>query len=120
MQPGWPRGIRAAVYALEPADSAVRVVRTEVTLDDIELVDGKLEGGGVSVELNRTFSIGAELLHEIEIPNWERAEDSIVFAGPNASVRFGRTYATAACLFQLTDVAGEPDVQTRLIFGISF
>lgn len=75
---------------------------------------------GVSVELNRTFSVGAELLHEIDLPNWERAEDSIVFAGPNASVRFGRAYATAACLFQLTDVAGEPDVQTRLIFGFSF
>lgn len=75
---------------------------------------------GVSVELNRTFSMGAELLHEVDIPNWERAEDSIVFAGPNASVRLGRAFATAACLFQLTDVAGEPDVQTRLIFGFSF
>lgn len=75
---------------------------------------------GVSVELNRNLSVGAELLHEIEIPEWERAEDSIVFAGPNASVRAGRFFATAACLFQLTDIAGEPDVQTRLIFGFSF
>ena len=75
---------------------------------------------GVSVELNRSFSIGAELVHEIEIPNWERAEESIVFAGPNASIRFGRAFATAACLFQLTDIAGEPDVQTRVIFGFSF
>ena len=75
---------------------------------------------GVSVELNHTFSVGAEVLHEIDIPNWEAAEDSIVFAGPNASVRFGNAFATAACLFQLTDIAGEPDVQTRLIVGFDF
>jgi hypothetical protein len=75
---------------------------------------------GVSYELNRHFSLGAELLHEIDLPDWSEAEDSIVFAGPNASVRYGRTFATVACLFQLTDIAEEPDVQTRLIFGIEF
>ncbi len=75
---------------------------------------------GVSVELNPHFSVGAEVLHEVDIPNWEKAEDSIVFAGPNASVRSGKFFATAACLFQLTDVEGEPDVQTRLIFGFDF
>lgn len=75
---------------------------------------------GVSYALNHHFSIGAELLHEIELPDWESAEDSIVFAGPNVSVQSGRFFATAACLFQLTDIAGEPDVQTRLILGFSF
>lgn len=75
---------------------------------------------GVSYELTPSFSMGAELVHEIELPEWERAEDSIVFAGPNASVRAGRFFATAACLFQLTDVDGEPDVQTRVIFGFNF
>ena len=75
---------------------------------------------GVSVEINRNFSVGAEVVHEVEIPNWDRAEDSIVFAGPNASVHFGRAFATAACLFQLTDIDGEPDVQTRVIFGFIF
>lgn len=75
---------------------------------------------GLSFELNRNFSLGAELLHEIDLPNWEGAGDSIVFAGPNASVRFGRAFATAACLVQMTDIAGEPDVQTRIVFGFSF
>ena len=75
---------------------------------------------GVSFELNRNFGLGAELVHEIALPEWEEAEDSIVFAGPNVSVHAGRFFATAACLFQLTDIADEPDVQTRLIFGFSF
>ena len=105
-----------------------------VTIAYNAIVEGKWEGVhlgeenngefaetlGASVEVNRNFSVGAEVLHEIDIPDWERAEDSIVFAGPNASVHAGRFFATATCLFQLTDIAGEPDVQTRLIFGFSF
>ena len=75
---------------------------------------------GLSYELSPHFCLGAELVHEIEISDWEEAEDSIVFAGPNASVRFGKTFATAACLFELTGIEGEPDVQTRLIFGFEF
>ena len=75
---------------------------------------------GVSAEVNRHFSVGAEVLHEVDIPDWSKAGDSIVFAGPNASVRFGRAYVTAACLFQLTGIAGEPDLQTRVIFGVEF
>lgn len=75
---------------------------------------------GISVELNRRVAAGAEVVHEIALPDWSEAGDSVVFAGPNVSVRFGRAYATAACLFQLTDVSGEPDVQTRLIVGFEF
>jgi hypothetical protein len=75
---------------------------------------------GVSYDVNKSFSVGAELLHEIPLPNWEEKEDSIVFAGPNASVRYGRGFATITALFQLTDVDGEPDAQVRLITGFDF
>lgn len=75
---------------------------------------------GVSYDLNHSFSIGGELLHEIEFPDWGAAEDSRVWIGPNISFRASHFYATVAGLFQVTDVADEPDVQTRLILGFSF
>lgn len=75
---------------------------------------------GISVEVNRNVSLGAEIVHEIELEEWRNGNESVVFAGPNASVRAGRFFATTACLFQLTDLDGEPDVQTRVIFGFDF
>jgi hypothetical protein len=75
---------------------------------------------GVSYDVNKSFSVGAEMLHEIPIPDWRDVEDSVVWAGPNASVRFGRAFATVTALFQITDVDGEPDAQVRLITGFDF
>ncbi len=75
---------------------------------------------GVSCDISKSFSLGAEILHEIDIPNWENASDSIVFAGPNASARFGRSFVTASGLFQITNIEGEPDAQIRIIAGFDF
>jgi hypothetical protein len=75
---------------------------------------------GVSYDVNKSFSVGAEMLHEIPIPDWRDAEDSVVWAGPNASVRFGRGFATVTALLQVTNVDGEPDAQIRLITGFDF
>jgi hypothetical protein len=44
----------------------------------------------------------------------------VLFAGPNASLRFGRGFATVTALLQITDLEGEPDVQVRLITGFHF
>ncbi|MEO8354010.1 MAG: hypothetical protein ABI680_19960, partial [Chthoniobacteraceae bacterium] len=75
---------------------------------------------GISYDLNRNFSVGAEVLHEIPLPDWSEAADSNVFIGPNASVRFGRVFVTATALFQVTNVEAEPDAQVRLITGFDF
>ena len=75
---------------------------------------------GVSYDINKSFSVGAEVLHEIPLPDWSEAADSNVFVGPNASVRFGRGFVTATALFQITNVEGEPDAQIRLITGFDF
>lgn len=75
---------------------------------------------GVSYQLTPNFNVGAELLHEIALPEWRAEGKSVVFAGPNVSVRAGRFFATVAGLFRVTDNSDEPDVQTRLIFGIDF
>jgi hypothetical protein len=75
---------------------------------------------GVSYEVTKNFSFGAEALHEIEFPEWEEANDSVVWVGPNLSFRYGRAFATVAGLFQVTNNKEEPDVQTRLILGYRF
>lgn len=75
---------------------------------------------GASYEVTPTFLLGAELLHEIDIPDWSKAEDSIVYGGPNVSYRRGNWWATLSPLAQLTNVSSEVDFQTRLIFGFSF
>lgn len=75
---------------------------------------------GVSYQISPSFSVGAEFFHEIEFPEWSEAEDSVVYAGPNASVRYRNVFATVTPLVQLTDVGGEPDFQTRVIVGFDF
>jgi hypothetical protein len=75
---------------------------------------------GVSYEISPAVLLGAELLHEIDIPDWSNAGDPILYGGPNLSYRRGNWWATVTPLVQLTDVASEVDVQTRLIFGFSF
>ena len=75
---------------------------------------------GVSYDLSKRFSVGAELLHEIEMPDWENTNDGVVYAGPNVSVRWGRTFTTVTGLWQITNVQDEPDFQARMIFGIDF
>ena len=75
---------------------------------------------GVSYEVSPSFLVGAELLHEIDLPGWSEAEDSVVYGGPNMSYRHGNWWATVTPLVQMTNIASEVDVQTRLIFGFSF
>jgi hypothetical protein len=75
---------------------------------------------GIAYDITKGFSVGAELVHEVELPNWGDSEGSFVYAGPNISVRSGRAFATIAALFQLTGEDEEPDLQTRLIFGYQF
>ena len=62
----------------------------------------------VSYEINPRFTVGAEALHEIDIPNWDKAEKSVVWTGPNASVRFGHWYVTLTVLARLIAIVAEP------------
>jgi hypothetical protein len=78
------------------------------------------ESCGVSYEVSPTLLLGAELLHEIDLPDWSEPGDSVVYAGPNLSYRRKNWWATVTPLVQLTDIGSEVDFQTRLIFGFSF
>jgi hypothetical protein len=75
---------------------------------------------GVSYEVNPRWSVGAELLHEVEFDRWGPAGDHAVYVGPNLSCRFKRGFVTTTVLFQATGINSEPDVQTRLILGLRF
>ena len=75
---------------------------------------------GVSYEITPAWLLGAELLHEIDFPDWSKAEASVVYAGPNLSYRRGNWWMTATPLVQLTGISSEVDVQTRVIFGFNF
>jgi hypothetical protein len=75
---------------------------------------------GISYDLAKSFSVGAEVLHEIELPGWKESGESALYAGPNASARLGRVFATVTTLFQLSDHDSEPDFQVRLITGFQF
>jgi hypothetical protein len=74
----------------------------------------------VSYEINPRFTVGAEVLHECGIPNWDKAKKPVVWTGPNASARFGRWYVTVTALARLSDNMNEPHMQTRMITGFEF
>lgn len=78
------------------------------------------QSAGLSYEVSPTWLLGAELLHEIDLPDWSQAADSVVYGGPNVSYRNKTWWATVTPLVQLTDIASEVDFQTRVIFGFSF
>ena len=78
------------------------------------------EALGISYEIIPAYSVGVELLHEIDIPDWQRGNRSIVYAGPNVSYRRGRWWITLTELFQATGVGSETNFQTRAIVGYSF
>ncbi len=75
---------------------------------------------GLSYEISPRFLLGAECLHEIAFPEWQKAERGVLFAGPNISVRAGRWWTTMTALAQITDAGEEPDFQLRTIFGFAF
>jgi len=75
---------------------------------------------GLSYQINPSFFIGLEGLHEVEFADWSEAGDHVFSVGPNFSFRKGNFFVTASALFQVTDVEGEPDNQLRLITGFTF
>ena len=75
---------------------------------------------GISYEFTPKLSAGAELVHDVSFEDWSKSGPNVLFAGPNVSLRFKRGFITVATLFQCTSVADQPDIQTRVIFGISF
>jgi hypothetical protein len=78
---------------------------------------------GLSYEVTPKFLIGAEIVHEIPLPDWTTSANSNLYIGPVASYRFGGDrdwWVTATALGQITRNDGEADWQFRVIVGFSF
>ncbi|MCH8004956.1 MAG: hypothetical protein IH888_01845 [Planctomycetes bacterium] len=75
---------------------------------------------GASYQLSPRLLAGFELLHEVEYDDWSVWSDHAVYLGPNVSWRTQGWWITVTPLLQVTDLADEPDVQARLIFGFDF
>ncbi|CAN5911763.1 hypothetical protein BH11VER1_BH11VER1_14030 [soil metagenome] len=91
------------------------------SLDNLNESKAVLENTfGASYQINPSFFVGVEAVHEIEFAEWSDAGDHVVFVGPNFSFRKGDFFTTVAGLFQVTDVDGEPESQIRVLAGINF
>jgi hypothetical protein len=88
----------------------------EYTEDKAEL----MQSAGVSYQINPSWSVGAEVLHEIEVPDVDEIGDSAVYLGPNIGWRNERFSVAMTGLWQLTSLSGEPDFQLRTIFAVDF
>ena len=75
---------------------------------------------GVSYDLSKSFSVGLEGRHVIEMSDWENTEPAVFYFGPNVSYRHDRFFATLGWLWQTTHLEGEPDFRPRLICGFDF
>lgn len=75
---------------------------------------------GASWQFSPHFLVGGEFQQEMDLPGWKSANDSVIYAGPNASIRYGRYYLTTTAMIQTTAISGEPDFQLRAIFGLNF
>jgi hypothetical protein len=75
---------------------------------------------GASYEIHPRVSLGAELLHEVVLPDWRTAAaENNFFLGPNLSYRGDGWFATVTALAQVTRSEGEAAYEVRLIFGVS-
>lgn len=84
--------------------------------DEAEL----MQSAGVSYQFNPSWSVGAEVLHEIAVPDVDTIGDSGVYLGPNASWRNKQFSLAVTGLWQVTSLADEPDFQLRTIFSVDF
>lgn len=75
---------------------------------------------GISYDLSKQWSVGAEFVHQLSLQKWSAPANPELYVGPNVTFRKGRFFSTMTALFQVTDRRDEPSVQTRVIVGVDF
>lgn len=83
---------------------------------------GKLEqSAGASWKFNDKIKVGGEFQQKFYLEeNWSMPTQSVIYAGPNIALEYGRYFATFTGMIQATGVSGQPDFQLRTIFGVEF
>ena len=79
-----------------------------------------MQSAGALYQISPSWSLGAEILHEIAMPDAKSVGDSGVYLGPNVAWRSREFGITVAGLWQATSLADAPDFQLRTIFSIDF
>lgn len=75
---------------------------------------------GLSWESSPSLALGLESVIEKEFPGWEAGSDLVAWAGPSASLRLPAFWVTTAPLWQVSDVADEPNLAWRTLVGFDF
>ncbi len=75
---------------------------------------------GVSRRISPRWSLGGEMLYEVEIADWSEVEDGVIYAGPNVALRGETWWTTVTAMTQLTDSAGAPNLKVRVLVGKPF
>ena len=75
---------------------------------------------GLSWDASPSLLVGAESVIEKEFPDWGAGSDTVAWAGPSASYRMPAFWVTTAPLWQVSDVASEPRLVWRTLFGFDF
>ena len=75
---------------------------------------------GIAYQFNPSISAGAEIVHEIAVPDVDTIGDSGVFLGPNIAWRYKQFSCTTSGLWQATSLADEPNFQLRTIVSFDF
>ncbi|GEM_PF-279671 len=75
---------------------------------------------GVSCEVNPNWYLGAEVLHEIPMPDWDPVSEHNLFVGPNVAYHGNGWAVAATALFQAVGADDEPQLFARCIFEIDF
>lgn len=82
---------------------------------------GKLEqSAGASYKFSPHFKAGGEFMQRCYLADWSVPTQSVIYAGPNVALEFGRYFATVTAMIQATAISGQPDLQLRTIFGVEF
>lgn len=91
-------------------------------LDNLDEHYGKLEqSAGASWKLSPNIKVGGEFQQKFYLTeNWTVPTQTVVYAGPNIALEYGRYFATFTGMVQATGVSGQPDFQLRTIFGVEF
>jgi hypothetical protein len=83
---------------------------------------GKLEqSAGASWKFSDNIKVGGEFQQKFYLKDdWSVPTQSVVYAGPNIALEYGRYFATFTGMIQATGISGQPDFQLRTIFGVEF
>ena len=83
---------------------------------------GKLEqSAGASWKFSDNIKVGGEFQQKSYLKeNWSVPTQSVIYAGPNVALEYGRYFATLTGMIQATGISGQPDFQLRTIFGVEF